>query len=232
MQLQLYLECPCTSFPRSFARDFKETYQYPPPSTIYGMLLSLVGEVDLNAHIGVKIAIGIIGEDSPISRIVRKQRHHKFSKTHAQIYPTRQFSKPNHQELLTDLKISIQIDSSDERATIKLTDSPKGTLCERIAIALSTPSQITRFGGLSLGESWSLVNGIRTYRESDGKVRWLVKDRRGLIGLPIWIDRVTTQGTFQRFSIGEFNDDCWVKIAPPIVAATKAVKASRKKKTD
>jgi CRISPR-associated protein Cas5t len=43
--MQLYLECPCTSFPRSFARDFKETYRYPPPSTVYGMLLSLVGDV-------------------------------------------------------------------------------------------------------------------------------------------------------------------------------------------
>ena len=78
--MQLYLDCPCTSFPRSFARDYKETYRYPPPSTIYGLLLSLVGEVDMEVHRGVRIAIGIIGEDPPISRIVRKQRHHKFSK--------------------------------------------------------------------------------------------------------------------------------------------------------
>jgi CRISPR-associated protein Cas5t len=222
--MQLYLECPCTSFPRSFARDFKETYQYPPPSTIYGMLLSLVGEVDLNAHIGVKIAIGIIGTDSPISRIVRKQRHHKFSKTHAQTYPTSQFSKPNHQELLTDVRISIRIDSTNETGTIKLID--------RIAIALATPSQITRFGGLSLGESWSLINGVRAYRETDGTVRWLVKDKRGLIGLPVWIDRVTTQGTFDRFSVGEFSDDCWVSIAPPVSSIpTKPPKASRKRKS-
>jgi CRISPR-associated protein Cas5t len=226
--MQLYLECPCTSFPRSFARDFKETYQYPPPSTIYGMLLSLVGEVDILAHTGVKIAIGIIGTDSPISRIVRKQRHHQFSKTHAGTYPTSQFSMPNHQELLTDVRISIRIDSTNEASMVKLVD--------RIAIALSTPSQISRFGGLSLGESWCLINGVRAYRESDGEVRWLVRDKRGLIGLPVWIDRVTTQGTFSRFSLGEssdtFSEDCWVSIAPPVVAATKAVKASRKKKTD
>jgi CRISPR-associated protein Cas5t len=223
---QLYLECPCTSFPRSFARDFKETYQYPPPSTVYGMLLSLVGEVDLNTHLGVKIAIGIIGKDSPISRIVRKQRHHKFSKNQLETYPTSKFSKPNHQELLTDLKISIKVDSNEETATLKLT--------ERIAIALSTPSQITRFGGLSLGESWSLVNGIRSYRASDGEVRWLVKDKRGLIGLPIWVDRVTTQGTFTRFSmgeVGEFSEDCWVNIFPPIPpVSNKLPKVTRKKK--
>jgi CRISPR-associated protein Cas5t len=222
--MQLYLECPCTSFPRSFARDFKETYLYPPPSTIYGMLLSLVGEVDLMAHVGVKIAIGIIGADSPISRIVRKQRHHKFSKSHAGTYPTSQFSKPNHQELLTDLKIAIVIDSSLESATVKLV--------ERIEIALSTPSQISRFGGLSLGESWCLVNGVRTYRESDGVVRWLSTDRRGLIGLPIWIDRSTTQGTFERFTLGEFSNDCLVSISPPVsLTPIKTPKATRKKKS-
>jgi CRISPR-associated protein Cas5t len=86
--MRLYLECPCTSFPRSFARDFKETYRYPPPSTVYGMLLSLVGEVDMLAHVGVKLAIGIIGDPPPISRIVRKQRHHKFSVKNLGTYPT------------------------------------------------------------------------------------------------------------------------------------------------
>lgn len=223
--MQLYLECPCSSFPRSFARDFKETYLYPPPSTIYGMLLSFVGEVDLTAHIGVKIAIGIIGKDSPISRIVRKQRHHKFSKSHAGTYPTSQFSKPNHQELLTDLKIAIAIDSSTETATVKLS--------ERIEIALSTPDRIRRFGGLSLGESWCLVNGVRAYRESDGDVRWLVRDRRGLIGLPVWIDRSTTQGTFARFSLGEFTENSWVTISLPVsLTPAKLPKATRKKKTD
>jgi CRISPR-associated protein Cas5t len=223
--MQIYLECPCTSFPRSFARDFKETYLYPPPSTVYGMLLSLVGEVDLNAHIGVEIAIGIIGSDSPISRIVRKQRHHKFSKSHAGTYPTSQFSKPNHQELLTDLKIAVQIDSGSETAMIKL--------AERIEIALSTPSQISRFGGLSLGESWALVNGVRAYRESDGDVRWLIKDNRGLIGLPIWIDRSTTQGTFARFNLGEFSEDCLVTISPPVsLTPAKPPKATRKKKSE
>ena len=91
----LYIDCPCTSFPRSFARDYKETYLYPPPSTIYGFLLSLVGEEDLKAHLGVKLAMVIIGDKPQISRILRKQRHHKFSKTHMGTYPPSQFSKPN-----------------------------------------------------------------------------------------------------------------------------------------
>jgi CRISPR-associated protein Cas5t len=124
------------------------------------------------------------------------------------IYPPSQFSKPNFQELLTDLKVVLRLDSSGESAPVKLD--------ERVAIALSSPEQINRFGGLSLGESWALINGIRTYRPEDGDIGWLVKDNRGLIGLPIWIDRTTTQGTFQRFSLGDFSNDCWVKIDPPI----------------
>ena len=220
----LYLECPCTSFPRSFARDYKETYRYLPPATVYGFLLSLFGEVDMTAHLGVKLALGSIGNDPPISRIVRKQRHHKFSREHLGIYPTSKFSKPNHQELLTDLKVVVRIDSSEEVATIKLV--------ERVAIALSAPEQITRFGGLSLGESWAMVNGVRPYRETDGAIRWLVKDNRGLIGLPIWIDRKTGQGRFQRFSWGDFCQDCWVNIqAPHATETTKSGKSKRSKRS-
>ena len=117
MEDTLYLECPCTSFPRSFARDFKETYVYPPPSTIYGCLLSLVGEEDMMAHLGVKLAIGIIGNDSPISRIVRKQFSHGLDGSTK--YSASQLSIPNFQELLTDVRIALKIDSSNEVGSIK-----------------------------------------------------------------------------------------------------------------
>jgi CRISPR-associated protein Cas5t len=174
----------------------------------------------MEAHRGVKLAIGILGDEPPISRIVRKQRHHKFSKTHMGTYPTSKFSKPNHQELLTDLQIVIQIDSSEEPAAVKLAD--------RVAIALSSPSQITRFGGLSLGESWAMVNGIRRYRETDGTVRWLITDNRGLISLPVWIDRKTGQGTFQRFEWSdEFQTGCWVTI-PKSQVTQKAKKGNKR----
>jgi len=220
----LYLECPCTSFPRSFARDYKETYRYPPPSTVYGFLLSLVGEEDLTAHLGVKLAIGLIGKEPPISRIVRKQRHHKFSREHLGTYPTSKFSKPNHHELLTDLQVVIQLDSSEETAVVKLVD--------RVSISLSTPDQITRFGGLSLGESWALINGVRPYRETDGTIQWLVVDNRGLISLPVWIDRNTGQGTFCRFSLGSFSEECWVKIqAPETKAKTSRSTPSKRRKS-
>jgi len=219
--MQLYLDCPCTSFPRSFARDYKETYRYPPPSTVYGLLLSLVGEVDMAAHLGVRLAIGIIGADPPISRILRKQRHHKFSRQHEGNYPSGKFSKPNYHELLTDVRVVVGIDSNEE------VDSVKVKLMDRVAIALSSPEKIIRFGGLSLGESWALVNGIRAYRQDDGEIRWLKKDRRGLISLPVWINRESGQGTFQRFSLGELCEDCWVPIKNPAPKKKSSKKRSK-----
>ena len=89
-------------------------------------------------------------------------------------------------------------------------------LVERVTIALSSPEKIKRFGGLSLGESWAMINGIRPYRDgTDEDIRWLETDNRGLIALPVWIDRKTTQGKFQRFTLnetGQFTDNCWIKI--------------------
>lgn len=230
--VRLYIECPCTSFPRSFARDYKETYRYPPPSTIYGFLLSLVGEENMTAHLNVQLAVGIIGDEPVVSRIIRKQRHHKFAispeakkrieKYGDGVYPTSNYSKPNHQELITGLRIVVQIDSSQESAPVKLV--------QRVEKVLSYPSKVSRFGGLSLGESWGLVNGVRIYRENDGIIRWLVKDKRGLIGLPVWINRTTGQGTFERFSFGDFSNDCLVEIKSPVTAKTQKITGSKKSK--
>lgn len=193
----------------------------------------------MSAHLGVKLAIGIVGEDPPISRIVRKQRHHKFATNSSAVkkreakygvgnFPARWFSKPNYQELLTDLRVVVRLDSGEEAAAVKLT--------ERVAIALSRPSQITRFGGLSLGESWAMVNGIRAYRETDGSIRWLVKDSHGLISLPVWINRKTSQGTFQRFSLSnDWQEDCWITLpklpesVPTTTTKTTQSKQSRRR---
>lgn len=220
----LLIDCPCTSFPRSFARDYKETYRYPPPTTVYGCLLSWVGEEDLMAHVGVQLAIGLLGEDSSISRILRKQRHHKFSKKHQGVYSSAEFSKPNFQEILTDVKVAVRVNSGQEKASMSLSD--------RLQVAQSTPEKLSRFGGLSLGESWAMVNGIRAYQPNDGAIRWLVKDRRGLIGLPVWIDRKTTRGTFQRFSLQEsgqdFSEQSWVSIQPPVTPSQSPPKRRKR----
>lgn len=54
--IALYIEVPFASFRKSYARSLAETYPFPPPATIYGMLLSLVGEWYRSRHQGVKLA--------------------------------------------------------------------------------------------------------------------------------------------------------------------------------
>ncbi|WP_126148401.1 type I-MYXAN CRISPR-associated protein Cas5/Cmx5/DevS [Synechococcus elongatus] len=215
MPLQLYLDVPLTSFPRSYARDYKETYRFPPPSTVYGCLLSLVGEVNLERHCGVRLAIGLLGEDPVVSRILRKQRQHKFWGLGT--YPAAKHNKPNFQEVVSGLELVVAVDSSQE------TESP--SLSDRLQSALSNPAAITRFGGLSLGESWALVNGVRPWREQDGAPRWLCCDSRGLIALPVWIDRKTSQGTFGRYRLdSDWSDQCWT-----VIPAMTPAKAKTKK---
>jgi len=48
-----------------------------------------------------------------------------------------------------------------------------------------------------------------------------------LIGLPIWIDRKTGRGTFQRFSWGDFCQDCWVNIQALMLETTKPGKSEK-----
>jgi CRISPR-associated protein Cas5t len=43
-------------------REYGKTYPVPPPSTVYGMLLSLVGETDAYKHCGVQLAIAMLSQ--------------------------------------------------------------------------------------------------------------------------------------------------------------------------
>src|ERR1044071_6948014 len=54
--ITLHVDVPYASFRKSFARSFAETYPLPPPATVYGMLLSLVGEYFRKRHEGVRLA--------------------------------------------------------------------------------------------------------------------------------------------------------------------------------
>src|SRR5947209_1091669 len=54
--ITLHVEVPYASFRKSYARSFAETYPLPPPATVYGMLLSLVGERFRRRHEWVRLA--------------------------------------------------------------------------------------------------------------------------------------------------------------------------------
>lgn len=162
----IYIEAPVASFPRKLARDYKETYLYPPVSTVHGCLLSLIGELDKTMYPLNELHLGTLSTPC-ISRILRKQRNYYYSpggagsndreKKHGVgVYPSTLYSKPNFQELLTDVRIVVEVTNPE--------------FCSRIAQGFKG---VNRFGILSLGESSFMVNCIREYRESDGIIKWL-----------------------------------------------------------
>ena len=181
--LALRVEVPIACFRQSRAREYTQTYDVPPPSTVYGMLLSMVGEIDRYKHCGVKIAIALLSEPEK-STVIRTFRRFKNKDIH---HPTN--ARPDFQELLTNIEFVVWVDSS--------TDKAQPNLLERLHTGLINPATINRFGGLSLGESRDLVNSISFVRKKDHKnlPQWLEQDKDGLLSLPYWVDHVGARGT-------------------------------------
>jgi CRISPR-associated protein Cas5t len=190
--LALEIEVPIACFRQSRAREYAETYLVPPPSTVYGMLLSIVGEMDRYKHCGVKLAIALLSHPQK-STVIRTFRRFKKKDIHD---PTN--SRPDYQELLTDIKFITWVDSQEDKS--------QPTLSERLQQAFSNPALIERFGGLCLGESRDLVNSVTILPENDRtqSLQWLVQDEDGLLTLPYWVDHVGSKGTrWQRYLILE-----------------------------
>ena len=155
MTVILRVDVPIASFPTSRSREYRQTYPVPPPSTVYGMLLSLVGETDRYKHCGVKIALALLSEPAK-SVTLRTMRRFKNKK----IYH-KENTRPDFQEILTGIELMIWVDRGEDRATPNLGD--------RIAEAFANPASVNRFGALCLGESRDLVNSNEM---SSGVVNW------------------------------------------------------------
>lgn len=201
-----------------WAREYQETYPAPPPSTIYGMLLSLIGveREDKDRHIGLRIAIAMAenAEDSfwqrrEKGRIFRKFRRVAQAKKNADPLADR---RPDYQELLLGLVFWLWIDDSQA----------KHPLCGEIRKALdpSKRGKIVRHGALSLGESSHMVNEISTGRPC-GRGRYVAPCKNGFLSMPIWSDHNTDRPTLHNFEIREpeelANDPpeaCWITVAP------------------
>lgn len=186
-QIQLFVEVPIACFRQSRAREYAETYPVPPPATVYGMLLSCVGEVNRFRHIGVKLAIAMLSnpEKSTVIRTFRRFKKKEIAD------PTN--ARPDYQELLTDIRFVVWVNSQAE---------VEQNLVNRLEQAFLSSETVSRFGGLCLGESRDLVNEIKLLT-SDQELRsaqqtdyqWLLRDSQGLLTLPYWVDHVGSQGT-------------------------------------
>lgn len=210
MTLALRVEVPIASFRQSSAREYAETYPVPPPSTVYGMLLSTIGERDRYQHCEVRLAIALFSQPQK-STVLRTFRRFKKKDIHD---PTN--ARPDYQELLTDIKFVVWVDSSKERGLPHLSD--------RLQAAFENPAAINRFGGLCLGESRDLVNAIApiSIQDREQNLSWLVQDENGLLTLPYWVDHVGSRGTcWRRYrqlaasAYSQVPESAWTAIAPP-----------------
>ena len=216
--LRLLVEVPVASFRVGQAREYWETYPVPPPSTIYGMLLSLVGEVDRRVHVGAWIAIGICGEPER-STVLRTLWRVKDRKVPPGVGKNK---VPEFQELLSGVVLSVWI-GGNGMGTAELPAASPPSLEERVGRALDAPGGIDRFGGLSLGESTFLVDVVRRWRDGDrSEGALLIRDREGDLSLPVWVDHVGSRGTaWEQFRLHEQRlprvppADAWVAIEPP-----------------
>ncbi|RCJ38149.1 type I-MYXAN CRISPR-associated protein Cas5/Cmx5/DevS [Nostoc punctiforme NIES-2108] len=208
--LILYLDVPFTTFRESYAREMGKTYPVPPPATVYGMLLSLVGETNVYRHCGVELAIAMLSspKKSQILRQMRRFKNPDFSHPENLI--------PCYQEILSNLKCLIWVRSDEEKI--------QPSLRERIQLAFDHPELVRRFGCLFLGESDQLIKTIKLVSEDylEGARQWAIRDNRGRLTLPYWVDHVGSRNTrFLRYRIEEMPsspppDLAWTMIQSPI----------------
>lgn len=181
----IYLSVPVAGFRVPHAREYFETLPVPPPSTLYGMLLSLVGEEDRARHEGVELALAMLSEP-PVSIVLRTTWRIKDKKLGPGLGNNR---RPDFQELLTGLRLALWLRPGAE---------PEATpsLYQRVAQVLANPAASRRFGALALGESTHLVDELRPLRPGDlAGARPLVADPDGDLTLTLWPNHVGSKGT-------------------------------------
>lgn len=214
----LYVSVPVACFRVPRAREYFETFPCPPPATIYGMLLSMVGEVNRRAHEGAEIAMALLSAPS-YSVVIRTLWRVKDRKEGPGLGSNR---RPDFQELLTDTRLAIWIRKG-------VTEQAGISLASRVQEALQLPSSVSRFGGLSLGESTHLVDEITMLNVETLKGQLLKAEDDGDLSLPIWPDHV---GSFTRW--GQYrlsdereitdaeldNDSAWTVIRRPALTSS------------
>lgn len=208
MTIALKVEVPFACFRQSRAREYIRTYPVPPPSTVYGMLLSLVGEVDRYRHCGVEIAIALLSQ--PELSVVLRTFHRV--KTLPREHENNQ--RPDYQEILSNIEVMVWVRQGREETVPSLRDRALATILR--------PHEIDRFGSLCLGESRDLVDAISivSEKEIEPPLRWLVRDEEGWLTLPHWVDHVGSKGTrWQRYELQEGRvtqppETAWVIIEP------------------
>ncbi|MCT7961073.1 type I-MYXAN CRISPR-associated protein Cas5/Cmx5/DevS [Laspinema sp. D1] len=200
--IALHIEVPYGSFRKSYARSFAETYPFPPPATVYGMLLSVVGEWRRSRHSGVQLAFAYKSQPQ-IATTLRKLSRYKYGVASKQ---SKLGNAPDFVETLCNIDFICWVNSSQEnqQAQEDLTDRPN--LESRLIAAIEHPETVTRSGIVSLGLSDDAVNELSLFNPVCGEWHWLTPAASGPIELPIWVDHVGSIHTrWQRYN---FDPNC------------------------
>jgi len=202
---------PIASFRMPHAREYFETYRVPPPSTVFGMLLSLVGERWRTEHAGAEIATVVLSRPA-VSTVLRTMRRVKNLDLAAKAN-----ARPDFQELLVDVQLATWVRAGQSECG----RPSRRRLADRVRDALREPSGVERFGALSLGESTHLVNDIRALRQGETvRGSLLLPAAEGSLTLPVWPDHVGSSATrWGRYELVEFEGhepppDAWQSCAP------------------
>lgn len=207
MTVSLKVTVPVCSLRKPYAREQLESERIPPPSTVYGFLLSLVGEEDRRKYLGTVLSVCMFGKPE-VSHILRTVWRIKDKNIPQGVKKNK---TPDYQEILTGLSFGVWVQ--------------EGELAERISEAFrSKYKAVRRYGGLSFGESRDLVDEV-IYNPDWGNSperKWLVVDPEGRYPLSIWADHVsTTNSRWEQFSLvsdtllpQSKNDSRWITIAP------------------
>jgi CRISPR-associated protein Cas5t len=209
--LGLHVTVPIACFRKGMAREYLETESLPPPATCYGFLLSLVGETDRNRHVGCRVTPGIVG-DTRTSVVLRTVWRVKDKSTPLGSGTN---ARPDYQQLLTGdaarhpfVELVVWLDSAEETAAADKLEA-------RVRMALDPDRRhaISRFGGLSLGESTHMVDSVSILddrlrsRLSGRRLRLFETSPTGSFTLPVWVDHVGSSRT--RYATGRLADRAW-----------------------
>src|SRR5947207_1062877 len=152
--LGVYVTVPIACFRKGMAREYLETELLPPPATCYGFLLSLVGETRRARHVGSRVTPMLVNR--PVTSVVLRTVW-RVKKTPLGSPGN---TRPDYQQLLTGptaddpfIHLLVWLDSTEET-------TPGDRLEDLVRVALATPANVARFGGLSLGESTHLVDSV------------------------------------------------------------------------
>jgi CRISPR-associated protein Cas5t len=184
------------------------------------MLLSMVGEINRRAHEGAEIAIALLSE--PRYSVVLRTLWRVKDKNAGPGLGTNR--RPDFQELLTDVQLAVWIRKGEH----EYGDTP---LAQRIETALGNPVMVSRFGGLSLGESTHLVDSVSRLRSQDLRARLLVATEDGDLSLPIWPDHVGSHTRWGQYRLSDEaditsqelnNESAWTVIQRPALTSSTA----------